>query len=367
MTSVDAKIPNFDFKAEGKNQLSEELKSELIYYGKKVVNSVQIEKLSKIITILAEDIFIDTQQKTYILIDRLDENWVEDELRYKLIRALIETVKKFRCIRPIKIIVTLRTDLLNRVLDKTRDSGFQREKYESLFLYISWNEEQLKRLIDKRVNHLLKCRYNHGYVCFDDIFPTKINGTSSFNYILERTFMRPRDVIFFVNTCFSEAQEKKEITNSGIILAEKKYSLDRLESLKYEWFVEHPHLNKYLDILYNREKNFKVNAIGKPELEPIILQLIDFSDSSQDSAVILAKKYFDSSYPQTDLYLIQFRSTILFILYKIGIIGIKVDGSSSVRWIHDRTQDLTIQKILLSSNIYIHKMLWRALTVDKRN
>ena len=135
-SSIDSKIPGFSFTSEGKASLTEEQKLEVMHYGKKVVSSVQIEKLSKIVTLLAEDIFTDPQKKTYILIDKLDENWVDDELRYKLIRALIETIKKFRKIESVKILVTLRTDLLNRVLDKTRDSGFQREKYNSLFLLI---------------------------------------------------------------------------------------------------------------------------------------------------------------------------------------------------------------------------------------
>jgi len=365
--SVDSKISGLKFNSEAKSQLTEELKSEVIYYGKKVVNSVQIEKLSKIVNLLAEDIFIDPQQKTYVLIDRLDEQWVDDELRYKLIRALIETIKKFRNIRTVKIIVTLRTDLLNRVLDKTRDSGFQREKYESFFLYLSWNKDQLKRLLDKRINNLLKFKYTNGDVTFEDVFPSKIDGGSSFEYILDRTFLRPRDAILFVNTCLAEAQEKREITGSIITLAEKRYSLGRMESLKYEWFVEHPKLDKYLDILHNRHSSFKVSVIQRKELESIILYLVECPVDNQDAVVNLAHKYFRSSYPETDLCLDQFKQSILYILYKIGIVGIKIDGPTAVRWVHDGTQDLTPHKIQISSTIYIHKMLWRALAVDKRS
>jgi len=102
-SSIDSNIPGVKLSSQAAALLSEEQKSEVIHYGKKVVNEVQIEKLAKIVNLLAEDIFTDPQKKVYILIDRLDENWVEDGLRYKLIRALIETIRKFRNIEPVKI------------------------------------------------------------------------------------------------------------------------------------------------------------------------------------------------------------------------------------------------------------------------
>lgn len=365
--SVTSKIPGINFGFEQKATLSEELKAEVVYYGKKVVSSVQIEKLSKIVSILGEDIFTDNQKKTFIIIDKLDESWVDDDLRYKLIRALIETVKKFRNIRPVKIIFTLRADLLNRVLEKTRDSGFQREKYESFFLYISWNKLQLKELLDKRINHLLKCRYTNGPVTFDDIFPSKIDGISSAEYILERTLLRPRDAIMFVNTCLAEAQGKTEITSTVIQLAEKKYSYDRFESLKDEWSVEHPKIDSYVDILRNKKYNFKASSITKDELEKLVVCLVDEVGGYQDDVVQIANKYFKSKYPDSERYIDELKKQALYTLYKVGIIGIKLDGSSSVKWVYDRTQDLTHHKIHNNSIIYIHRMLWRELAVDKRN
>ncbi|MGJ8647093.1 MAG: P-loop ATPase, Sll1717 family [Marinomonas colpomeniae] len=365
-SSIDSNIPGLKISGGVGASLSEEQKTEIIYHGKKVVNSVQIAKLSKVVNLLAEDIFTDPQKKVYILIDRLDENWVEDGLRYKLIRALIETVKKFRNISPVKIIITLRSDLLDRVLDKTRDSGFQREKYNSLFLQLGWNKEQLVKLLDSRVNHLLKYKYTGGGVSFDDVFPDKIDKVTSSDYILERTLLRPRDAIMFVNACLKESQGKKEITSSIIKLAEKAYSLDRIESLKYEWFVEHPLLDKYIDILHHRNSSFKVSNISDEELEILILELVDNSKLNEDIATKSAQLYMKSNYPMTLTHMSQIRQNILYILYKVGVVGIKINGTSSVKWSHDRSQDLTAKKIENSSIVYIHKILWRALAIDKR-
>jgi len=365
-SSIDSNVPSVKVTAGGTVTLSDEQRSEVIHYGKKVVSSVQIEKLSKIVSLLAEDIFTDGQKRTYILIDRLDENWVEDGLRYKLIRALIETIRKFRNIKPVKIIITLRTDLLDRVLDKTRDSGFQREKYNSLFLQMGWNKEQLMNLLDSRVNHLLKHKYTNGSVSFNDVFPDKIDKVTSSEYILDRTLLRPRDAIIFVNACLNESKGKSEVTTSIIKLAEKSYSADRIESLKYEWFVEHPQLEKYIELLHHKNSHFKVNSITDADLELLILELVESNELNADIAVKVAHSYFKSGYPASEAYMGQLRQNILYILYKVGVIGVKVNGTSTVKWYQDRTQDLTARKIEHTSIVYIHKVLWRALAIDKR-
>ncbi|EIF42959.1 DNA repair ATPase, partial [gamma proteobacterium BDW918] len=62
-SSIDSNVPGVTFSGEAGAALSEEQKSEVIHYGKKVVSSVQIEKLSKIVNLLAEDIFTDPQKK----------------------------------------------------------------------------------------------------------------------------------------------------------------------------------------------------------------------------------------------------------------------------------------------------------------
>ncbi|AQT61838.1 P-loop ATPase, Sll1717 family [Cellvibrio sp. PSBB023] len=365
--SIASKMPGTEIKAGGALKLSDEQKTEIIHIGKNVVNGIQLEKLSRIIQLLSEDIFTDPQKKTYIVIDKLDENWVEDSLRYKLIKALIETIKKFKKIENVKIIFTLRVDLLNRVIEKTRDAGFQREKYESLFLKVEWKRDQLKKLLDLRINHLLKNKYTKDDVYFDDIFPTTIEKSPASDYILERTLLRPRDAIIFVNECLIEAQGKTQISGEIIKSAEKTYSSNRLESLTYEWSVEHPLLNKYMEVLYHKNYNFKVSTITTDEMESLIMKIQNESMSQEDILVNLANKYMHSEYPASEKILRDFKNNLFYILYKIGVVGIKVDGTSSAKWIHDRTQDLTAERIEPTSIIYIHKMLHRALAINSKS
>lgn len=363
--SVGTSIPGLKFTVAAGKTLTEEQKTEVVSYGKKVVSAVQIAKLAQLIKLLEEDIFTDPQKKTYVLIDRLDEDWVEDKLRYKLIRALIETVRKFRNIKTVKVAITLRTDLMERVLEHTKSSGFQREKYDSLFLRVAWGREHLEQLLDRRINHLLKHKYTNAEVCFEDVFPSKIEKQTCLDYMLDRTFLRPRDAIMFVNECLVEAQGKTQITNSVVQLAEKNYSIKRFESLTYEWLVEHPNLSKYLEFLSQKKSSFKVSSISSEELDSLVLELSAEPLDGADLLVKTAHEYMLAKYPSSVSHMNLFKQHLLFILYRVGAVGIKVDGPSSVKWIHDRTQDLSARKIEGTSIVYVHKMLWRALAIDK--
>lgn len=360
-------LPGFNLSSALSTNLSDEQKTEFIHFGKKVVSEVQIAKLSKIIGILGEDIFTDDKQKTYIIIDKLDENWVDDSLRYKLIRALIETVKKFRTIRPVKIIFTLRTDLLDRVLEHTRDAGFQKEKYTNLFLTIRWSKQQIKELLDKRINSLLKHKYTKSDVSFDDIFPTKMDQKSGSDYIIDRTLLRPRDAIIFVNLCLLESEGQSEITSAIVKRAEKTYSHNRIESLEYEWFVEHPFLSLYIETLHHKSNKFKVSSIKNEELDSLIIKLAENFSSHPDIVTQAALDYLKSNYPQSDEMMIKFKQNLLYTLYKVGAVGIKVDGTSSILWVNNRTENLTPHKIVNNSIIYIHNFLWNALAIDSRS
>ncbi|HEU5406155.1 MAG TPA: hypothetical protein VFU48_00205, partial [Nitrospira sp.] len=192
-----------------------------------------IRQLSDVLDLL-DDILKDPQKHYFITIDRLDEHWVEDKTRYRLIRALIETVKDFRKVRHAKILIAIRYDLLARVIKLTRDPGFQEEKYQSLFLPIEWTKDGLTSVLDGRINHLVKQRYTTKPVTHKDVLPEKVQREKALSYILERTLLRPRDAIVFFNKCIEYAEDRPVITATMIRDAEGEYSKDRLRALAVE-------------------------------------------------------------------------------------------------------------------------------------
>ena len=179
--------------------------------------------------IMADDIFNNKQERYYIVIDRLDENWVDDSLRYRLIRALIESIKAFRKIRTVKLIIALRSDLLERVYKYTRDGGFQEEKYEDFNIPLSWRSEQLLELVDRRVGALYKSKYTRDSVGFYDIFPQNYRQEGScFSHLLVRTQYRPRDIIAFISQILIAVYGKAEIHANNILLIHESPLTDAL-------------------------------------------------------------------------------------------------------------------------------------------
>lgn len=192
-------------KLDASTKLSEEEKSEVLTRGSSVVNKIQMKELGKLVAFLAEDVFDDPQRPYFITIDNLDENWVANSSKFFLIRSLIEEIKIFRKIRNVKIIAVLRQDLLEKVYNETRDGGFQEEKYESYYARLRWREKDLEALLELRINEVFKRKYTGRKVTLAEILPKDRGGDKSLNYILDRTFLRPRDAISFINECLAAA------------------------------------------------------------------------------------------------------------------------------------------------------------------
>lgn len=114
---LSAEIEKFKARAGYARTLSSEKKSSLVARAKKVVNSNLLSDLAKVMDLLSDYENTGRNYKNYyIVIDRLDEKWVDEKIRYDLIRALIECLRSFRKIHDLKIIVAIRSDVLERVI-----------------------------------------------------------------------------------------------------------------------------------------------------------------------------------------------------------------------------------------------------------
>lgn len=229
--------------ASGTQKLTEEERLDVVSRGARVVSQVQIKALSDVLKLIGEEIFTDPLNRHFITIDDLDTRWVDDTLKYKLIRALIETIKTFRQVKNVKIVVSLRLDLLHRVIESTKDSGFQSEKYESLYLNIRWTNAEIIQMIEKRIASLVRQRYTSQIVALTDLFPKKIGKTDFADYLTERTFLRPRDAILFINECLERAADRHQITSQIVTDAESSYSRKRFLSLQEEWGTVYPKIS----------------------------------------------------------------------------------------------------------------------------
>lgn len=347
--------------AAGALRLSEEEKLEVINIGRDVVNKIQIQKLTEVINLLDEEIFNDPKDKYYILIDQLDENWAENNLRYKIIRALIDTTKKLQRVKNAKIIIALREDLLMRVIRETKDNGFQEEKIEPLYLRLNWNSDELEKILDLRVAQLFKRKYNRDKVKIRDILGAgQKDRLDPLGYIFSRTFMRPREAILFFNLCLEKAVGKPSINIKIITEAETSYSRQRMRSLVDEWVADFPLLDRYANILHGMPKTFPFSElVNLQNLDDVILEIacLDELKCNSDKICRLTKPYLDDPSRNRKSLL----KELVVVFYQVGILGIKLSETYPCEWSYNSEPIIDPEQIKDDTPLYVHPTFWNAL------
>lgn len=354
-------IPGFKFTPEYSSKLEEGYKEDILYRARRVVNDIQIGKLNRVLDVLEENISRNKQKKYFICVDNLDDRWVSERIQFKLIRALIEAAKSFRRIRQLKVIIVMRSDFYERALSETSSIGFQKEKYDTYIINIRWSATDLKDFIDKRLNILYKNRYTRQNVHFHDIFSKETRGIPTERYLIERTLQRPRDVIAFINQCFSSAEGQVIIGPKVIQAAEQQYSRRRLEALISEWQSIHPELDILLSFLEAQGHKISLNKIAVKEIiEGICIEILSHDYQYSDDLIKLCKRYMDA---QNISLVVQIGSEIMSILYKVGAISMKVSAQQPFQSSTDGDPVIPRAQITMEAEVRVHPMLWRALGV----
>ncbi len=358
-TKLGSKYEAVDISLEGAQALSKEQRTEIKPRASQVVSEIQIKRLDEVFDLLAEYAFADKQKNYYLLIDKLDEDWAESEIRYRFIRALIEEIKCFRNLPQVKILVAMRQDLLEVVFDQTRDAGFQQEKYEAYLLSLKWTEEELMQLVELRINEIFKRQYTRENVKFLDIFPSPRNNEKAFDYIAERTLLRPRDVLQFINECFIIASGRDRVSWTSIHTAETVYSSKRLNSLQEEWSNIYPAFKETINILRGFRCSFSRSDIGNDKILNLCTSLDDINYQN-DPCVKYCKRLCTPGENITEADVI---SELLICFYHVGVVGIKISTTEPFRWSYIDQPKITKSETKRTTHIKIHKMLHHALEI----
>ena len=180
--SVGAGIGDAKFDVSGAKSLSKEQREEVVNRGQQVVSRFQVRDLQDVLDVLENDL-LQGAMGYYIVIDRLDEAWVDDAIQYKLNRALLDTAVEFKRVTQVKVLVGLRHDLLESVLLATKSKGDQEEKYVNLCINIRWTRDNLVELVNTRIDKVIRDQYTSARVTHKDIFSETKQGNSTLNYI----------------------------------------------------------------------------------------------------------------------------------------------------------------------------------------
>jgi hypothetical protein len=359
------------FKAGGQyeKRLSTDKKSEFVARVRKIIHADQLAELAGVIDMLAEiendDKKLFLENSYYIMIDRLDENWVDVSIRFKLIRALIETLKGFRRITDLKILVALRSDVLERVIQETRDLSFQREKLDDYFVHIKWTKPLLKQLVEARIQKLFRKQYTQATIYFADVFPYNVGNAAPFDYMVERTLMRPRDIIAFVNECLNAAQGTYQVTGAAIRKAEIEFSRIRRDALEQEWQSAFPSIKRLLDFIGSKQKSIISLAElceGKESADDLALAIYSEDKIAYDPLYDVAKNYYEQETRSSE----QFLKEVIGILYRVGAVGVKLRNGNRYLYSHIDETLLPIAQITDDARVRIHPMLWGSYRITNR-
>lgn len=287
-------------------------------------------------------------------------NGPDDSIRYKLIRALIESLKRFRKIRNLKIIVALRTDVLERALMETKDAGYQREKYDDMISEIRWEDRELRTLVEERIKLLFRRQYTKQNVRFNDVF-SGVGGIDPFKYIAERTLRRPRDVIAFVNQCLHEAAEQPQVNARNIRDAELEYSRRRLNALEEEWGSVFKSFPALIEFLKQQPAVFTLSDITTRDVMEYTALAISEGDQVRRGPLFKAAQEVREKYSVGSVTFLAKR--IIEALYRVGAVAIKMDTSERYRYCYIDEPIIAATAIPLEAKVRIHPMLVRALNV----
>jgi len=220
--------------------------------------------------------------KIVVQFDRLDDNYNQYQNIDQYYQAIISLFKvvyhlnsefRSRKIKNAKIILYLRSDILKELgkldAESARWSDFCEEIDWAIVNRYDWSNSKLLQMINKRIFASLK----EESIGFEDIFDSKdINLTNKhgktqnvFQYMVERTMHRPRDIIQFCKYVQKEVKETNTLYFRTIKNAEKKYG---------NWLVSYELANEINPILKNTDSLYELlKLIGSRPFS-----LTDFND-----------------------------------------------------------------------------------------
>lgn len=195
--------------------------------------------------------------KLVVLIDNLDKSWRENtqlEVLSKFILGLLGVVgriaKEFKGNKNEKIKFTfhltlfLRSDIFKYIMRSAREP----DKIE--FSRLSWNDPKiLYRIIESRFEQLSEIEVIADEL-WDKFITDNVSGVSTKEFIIDKIFPRPRDIIFFM-TCaknIAVSRGHSKIDSDDLLTAHQDYSNWIFKSILVENGIT---ISQMKDFMYN--------------------------------------------------------------------------------------------------------------------
>ena len=197
------------------------------------------------------------QHHYYLCFDELDFGFELENKDYYyrligLIRAAMDINRKAKELgKKFSVIIFLRDDIYETINFEDKN-----KIRPPTYMNISWQQDGKKNTLKELMEKRFKVVYQTDYtVRWEDIFDDKqIRGRQNkYNYICNRTFLRPRDIIAFCNFTLAYHNSKKNIekrfVNEDILKGEMDYSKFLIRSWRMRYTSISLPTSTYLRVL----------------------------------------------------------------------------------------------------------------------
>jgi hypothetical protein len=299
----------------------------------RIVNETQLPRLNKMIDVLNEDILDSPQNHTYVVIDDLDRDWVDEKVANDLIRCLFRAVLDLKRVRNLKVLVALRTNIFEE-LDFGSRTGGQEEKFRALILTVRWTRNELIEMLSERARAAAEQYSITSLTSIEDLVPNPNNTRGdALHYILDRTLMRPRDAIAYLNECLVLASGKPKLTWELIHNAERSYSYKRLLALRDEWKPTYPGIDDVFTKFSQAPAVMSRDCLTKI-LDDAILLMADRTFTG----VVWMTKLSEPLWNGDKLDWAETYHPILRLVFNLGFLGCRMPKESIAIYVHDEPE-----------------------------
>ncbi|KAA3618610.1 MAG: hypothetical protein DWQ05_06525 [Calditrichaeota bacterium] len=229
-------------------------------------------KLADLQAVIPAILELSKNRKIIVLFDELDNGWDASDDARQFIAGLFKAVIQINQQFPnIDVMVTIREEIYENIPELYDDS----QKVRDLIEFIRWTPDDLFQLIVQRLRHALATSLNFktenmkSQTLWCSIFEEKMEDgqKSTFNYIVERSLFRPREIIFFVNECLRAHNLRTKITGKTIKEVEKFYSRYRTDDIASEFKYQYPGLKQVIETFRLGNLCWERNALENHWLE----------------------------------------------------------------------------------------------------
>lgn len=212
------------------------------------------------------------RQRVHVLVDELDRGWDASEDAKAFVAGLFQACASINDFAPnLSVYMSLRQELYDNIPELYEDA----QKYRDLVETISWEEPQLLKLMANRIRYSVpQLADADDAACWEAVFAETLEYrfNKSFNYMVDRTLYRPREMIAFATEAVEAAMDRGEdafpIDYSSLSEAEIAYSEARAKDIAAEYRFQYPGLLSLFEVFRGRPY-----AMDRPTLEEICFGL----------------------------------------------------------------------------------------------